>query len=369
MKFEDFLNKIITDNYLNDNRTLIYHFCQQCFCFLKIEKMFNQISNTYENIKKNNIDCSDEKLNKLIEFTNVLIVEMLYYYIGDNIIYDYILKPTNFYYKLISYLIMNLPNKKEENNIKPFQLDSNKNDNDGNNIINEINSSKENYIINKKTLINMNINIEKHNEKMKFLNKGEKLIKKSNTIKLKNSEIVLFKGFNNINKDIEELNEEEKDKLRKTTKYLSSNKRKVDVEIKEEVIKEEKDEDGNTINFIYENEEKKSKENKKNNIIEYIMKKAKFSKNILSSKEEQLDQVKNIIFIFDKMKEKELIDKYLKDIKNDLKFYKELQKIKDKEKGDFNLFTQKKKRLTRNYTYFNFINNNNTIKKKDSRDF
>ena len=368
MKFEDFLNKIITDNYLNDNRTLIYHFCQQCFCFLKIEKMFNQISNTYENIKKNNIDSSDEKLNKLIEFTNVLVVEMLYYYIGDNIIYDYILKPTNFYYKLISYLIMNLPNKKEENNIKPFQLDSKENDN-GNNTINEINSSKENYIINKKTLINMNINIEKHNEKMKFLNKGEKLIKKSNTIKLKNSEIILFKGFNNINKDIEELNEEEKDKLRKTTKYLSSNKRKVDVEIKEEVIKEEKDEDGNTINFIYENEEKKSKENKKNNIIEYIMKKAKFSKNILSSKEEQLDQVKNIIFIFDKMKEKELIDKYLKDIKNDLKFYKELQKIKDKEKGDFTLFTQKKKRLTRNYTYFNFINNNNTLKKKDSRDF
>ena len=44
---------------------------------------------------------------------------------------------------------------------------------------------------------------------MKFLNKGEKLIKKSNTIKLKNSEIILFKGFNNINKDIEELNEEE----------------------------------------------------------------------------------------------------------------------------------------------------------------
>ena len=373
MKFEDFLNKIITDNYFNDNKKLIYHFCQQCFCFLKIDTIFNQISNTYENIRKNNIESLDEKLNKLIEFTNVLVIEMLYYYIGENIIYDNILIPTNFYYKLISDLIINLTNKEDENNIQPFQLDLNENDS-GNNIINdinEINFSKENYIINKKTLINMNINIEKHNEKMIFLNEEEKIIKKSksNSIKLKNSEIILFKGLNNIKKDIEEVNEEEKEKSRKATKYLSSNKTKIDVEIKEEVNDEKKDENGNTINLISENEEeKKSKENKKNNVIEDIMEKGQISKNILSSKEEQLEQLNNMMILFDKIKEQELIDKYLKDIKDDLKFYKELQEIKEKEKEDFIVFKQKKKRLTRNYTYFSFINSN-TFKKKESKDF
>jgi hypothetical protein len=51
-----------------------------------------------------------------------------------------------------------------------------------------------------------------------------------------------------------------------------------------------------------------------------------------------------------------------------LKFYKELQEKKEKEKEDFIVFKQKKKRLTRNYTYFSFINSN-TFKKKESKDF
>jgi hypothetical protein len=117
--FEEFLNKIINeDNYIVDNVKLIYHFCQQCFCFIKVETLFEQILNCYEGLQKDN---SDEKLNKLIEFTHVLVIEMIYYYKGENSIDKYILIAKGFYYKLLSDLILNLDsnnndkNKNEEN--------------------------------------------------------------------------------------------------------------------------------------------------------------------------------------------------------------------------------------------------------------
>ena len=44
LTFKEFLNKIIqNDNYIDDNISLIYHFCQQCFCFIKVEELFEQI--------------------------------------------------------------------------------------------------------------------------------------------------------------------------------------------------------------------------------------------------------------------------------------------------------------------------------------
>ena len=403
MKFDDFLNKLINDNYFNDNISLIYHFCQQCFCFLDVETIFNQILDTYENIRKNIIDNSDEKLNNLIEFTNALFVEMIYYYYGDNIIYDYILIPINFYYKLIPDLIINLniTNKKEENNIQPFQLDLNEkdnenniiddtndiyeyidenntiNDNNENNTIKDINSNEDNYIINKNTLINMNmnmnINIEKKIEKI-IVQKEEDLMKKSksSSIKLRSSATLLFKGSI---KDKEEFNEETKEKTRKVTKYLSSNKRKIEMEIKEEEDDEEKEESNilmkrNTINILSNNKGNKEKEveNKKNDIIEDIMKKGQISKMILSSKEEQLKNMKNIMNIFDKIKEKESLDKYLKEAKNDLKLYKDIKNKKEKEKEDLIIYRHKQKRLTKNYTSLYFFNNS-LIKKKENREY
>ena len=97
LTFKEFLNKIIqNDNYINDNISLIYHFCQQCFCFIKVEELFDQIRNCYENIKKNN---SEDELNKLIEFVNVLVIEMICYYKGDETKDNNISIVENFYYK------------------------------------------------------------------------------------------------------------------------------------------------------------------------------------------------------------------------------------------------------------------------------
>ena len=136
LTFEEFLNKIIHDNYISDNAALIYHFCQQCFCFITVEQLFEQINICYENIKKNN---SEDELNKLIEFVNVLVIEMICYYKGDETKDNNISIVENFYYKLISDLIVNLINKdkdkiEEKNIIQPFKLDDSEN-----NIINEKN--------------------------------------------------------------------------------------------------------------------------------------------------------------------------------------------------------------------------------------
>ena len=42
-----FLTKIIVDDLLETNPSLIYHFCQQCFCFLDINILFEKIINCY----------------------------------------------------------------------------------------------------------------------------------------------------------------------------------------------------------------------------------------------------------------------------------------------------------------------------------
>ena len=173
---------------------------------------------------------------------------------------------------------------------------------------------------------------------------------------------------------MEEFNEEAKEKSRKATKYLSSNKRPIEMEIKEEEDdNEEKEENNkitkiNTINIYSEYKGNKEEiENKKKEIIEDIMKKGQISKMILSSKEEQLKNIKNIMNIFDKIKEKESVDKYLKEVKNDLKLYKDLKKIKEKEKEDLIIFRHKQKRMTKNYTSLFFINT--SIKKKENREY
>ena len=129
MKFDEFLNKIINDKYFMENIKLIYHFCQQCFSFMSAETLFNQILTSYEDIKKSNIDNSSEKLNNLMEFTNVLFIEMINYYTEDNNIYNYIIIPKNLYYELISDLIINISNKNKTNTIEPFKSEEENNNN------------------------------------------------------------------------------------------------------------------------------------------------------------------------------------------------------------------------------------------------
>jgi hypothetical protein len=91
-----------------------------------------------------------ENISNLIEFYNVLIIEMFCYYQKVNLNDVYIKDIKTFYIELIIDLLQSLKTKKETNN---------ENDNaDNPNKINDNNSN--NNIINKESLINMNLNMD-----------------------------------------------------------------------------------------------------------------------------------------------------------------------------------------------------------------
>ena len=158
------LQKIIKEDFINNNLLLIHHFCQQCFCFINKEIFFIKIFNCYKYYKNN---TSKKKLKNLIEFINILVIEMFEYYQKIDLNDTEIIKIKKYYNELIRDLITSLDieitenenniNEENDDNYKQFRFDSidylsNKDDNNSN--------SNNNFIINKKTLVNMNLNIE-----------------------------------------------------------------------------------------------------------------------------------------------------------------------------------------------------------------
>ena len=103
ISFNLLLKKIIFEEFLRKHVNEIYHFCQQCFCFINTEIFFGKILNCYKYYRKKNV--SYEKLANLIEFFNILIIEMFEYYkiIPKNNIQSI----KNFYNEVISDLIIN----------------------------------------------------------------------------------------------------------------------------------------------------------------------------------------------------------------------------------------------------------------------
>jgi hypothetical protein len=158
-----FLKKIIFDDFIKNNILLIYHFCQQCFCFVNKEIFFRKIFNCYKFYKDN---IPKEKLKNLIEFVNILIIEMFIYYQRINLKDVYIDHIKKFYNDLITDFTKiedinkeeNINNKNNENDnnieIKIGNIDNSKNEENKNNI---------NFKIDKKDLINEDLNIDIQN--------------------------------------------------------------------------------------------------------------------------------------------------------------------------------------------------------------
>ena len=71
------LKKIVIDDFIDQNIFLIYYFCQQCFCFIDTNILFNKIINCYIYYRKLGVPV--ESLSNLITFFNVLIIEMYQY--------------------------------------------------------------------------------------------------------------------------------------------------------------------------------------------------------------------------------------------------------------------------------------------------
>ena len=124
------LKKIIFENFLEKNTLLIYHFCQQCFCFVTKDILFKKLFDCYKIYKEKKIPL--DKIKNLIEFINILVVEMNEYYEKVNLKDMQILLIKKFFSELISDLIDNFQEgekkieKKTNNNIINKDLTTNK---------------------------------------------------------------------------------------------------------------------------------------------------------------------------------------------------------------------------------------------------
>ena len=114
------LKKIIFENFLEKNTLLIYHFCQQCFCFVTKDILFKKLFDCYKIYKDKKIPL--DKIKNLIEFINILVIEMNEYYEKVNLKDMQILLIKKFYNELIRDLIDNF--QEEE---KKIEKKSNKN--------------------------------------------------------------------------------------------------------------------------------------------------------------------------------------------------------------------------------------------------
>ena len=72
------LKKIVIDDFIEKNQLLIYYFCQQCFCFIDIQILFNKIINCYDYYRKKGVPAP--YLSNIITFFNILVIEMYQYY-------------------------------------------------------------------------------------------------------------------------------------------------------------------------------------------------------------------------------------------------------------------------------------------------
>ncbi len=172
-----FLKKIIFEDFLNNNILLVYHFCQQCFCFINKEVFFKKLLDCYKFYKKK---ISLVKINNLIEFYNVLIIEMFYYYQKINLKDAYVKEIKNFYLELITDLITLFETEKEKNNENNENKNNQNKENDNSM---EISEDKCNNTITRENLINTNLNVEQNEIKIFFLEENEKEIEKKDNEK------------------------------------------------------------------------------------------------------------------------------------------------------------------------------------------
>ena len=119
------LKKIVTENFIDQNPIQIYSFCQQCFCFIQKELLFNKIFNCYNFYKEKKAPIS--QIGNLIKFLNILVIEMYEYYTSISHDDPSLASLKNFYNSLICEVVEIIDNeeeqkKQEENlNINDFQ--------------------------------------------------------------------------------------------------------------------------------------------------------------------------------------------------------------------------------------------------------
>ena len=322
------LQKIIKDDFIQDNILLIYHFCQQCFCFVNKEIFFRKLFSCYKFFKKNN--TPKEYLYNLVEFINILVIEMFQYYQKIDLKEIHIINIKKFYNQLITEIINefshpeieNQFNKIDNNTPRFFRFESI----DFYNNIEDTNINNKNncdYTLDKKTLINMNLNFEIKNinilsykEKLPEKEKEEKEGKEVNKeylspitspkslkiTKTLSPKLQKSSKFIKTKKITKEFKEEEKDKLKEN----KDKKNKV-VSFKDEnpgSIEEKEKEKEEDLNLIIEEDSKEKKlegENEENKLKEEKEKKEKLFQISRTLRNSQIINNKNINKIFKEM--------------------------------------------------------------------
>jgi len=359
LTYQELVKKIIFENYADDNILLLYHFIKQCFSFMKIDDLFDEILNQIENLDEKNF-------NNLSEFSKVLIIEMIYYYQNEILNDECFSKAKNLCYILITKSIINMIN----NDIKINEIKRDKFINDNLNIdINDINI----FILKKEKEDN---NIEEVNNEN---------LRKSNLNKIKDRSIpkkVTFKEKSNFIEEIKKEKIEEMCKISKTLRRSTKNysvggdREVLKNTTKEEDEKNEKSEDdkqkrkssfdtdsddNNDDLYSDDNsskEENDKEEEKNKEIINNIKEQGKIKQNLISTKERDLVILGKIVSLLEKFKEKEIDleeeneKENMKKIKNNIDIYKEIQKKLDQERKIFLLPRQRQKRMTKNYTSY-----------------
>ena len=359
LTYQELVKKIIFENYADDNILLLYHFIKQCFSFIKIDDLFDEILNQIENLDEKNF-------NNLSEFSKVLIIEMIYYYQNEILNDECFSKAKNLCYILITKSIINMIN----NDIKINEIKRDKFINDNLNIdINDINI----FILKREKEDN---NIEEVNNEN---------LRKSNLNKIKDRSIpkkVTFKEKSNFIEEIKKEKIEEMCKISKTLRRSTKNysvggdREVLKNTTKEEDEKNEKSEDdkqkrkssfdtdsddNNDDLYSDDNsskEENDKEEEKNKEIINNIKEQGKIKQNLISTKERDLVILGKIVSLLEKFKEKEIDleeeneKENMKKIKNNIDIYKEIQKKLDQERKIFLLPRQRQKRMTKNYTSY-----------------
>ena len=277
------LKKIVIDDFLENNVLLIYHFCQQCFCFIETKILFTKINNCYNFFRSQG--ALPKHLSNIITFFNILVIEMYQYYKEINEDNPSLILVKNFYENIIKdFKEESLQNNKNENSLNirvSFK---------GNNMI-DLPENDENYKINLTKNINRSYFKKINNEN---LNKDEErqtnwYCKNFYSINDNNNSNNNENKINFYPNDYENYNKKEN----KISNYSDKNKLGIEVKnINKNIFENDKNEDNLEENI---NIDRNIIDKKKENYKEKILTKNSTNNIGIYKLEDELDILKSLV--------------------------------------------------------------------------
>ena len=339
MSLDLLLKKIVIENFIEENPIKIYSFCQQCFCFIDKDILFNKIFDCYNYYKNKKVDII--KICNLIKFLDVLVIEMYEYYNSILKQDDPIITSLDNIYQNILKEIIDLISKKEKeeeekkNSILDFNSTEFENTIEGQNDfgISSINDDNDDLIKDRCCIYIQNNDDNSIKQKDRYNNLRNKNKEKNMSIKTepntnldKNSNIKLTSSRGNISKQIVnkpkiKLNKEKKVEPKLNNKKTNNNNKNINGYY-------EKDEKNGFTNIIIDLKKEKPVKLKNKNGKEPIKNEIQLKrlnalkKENISPEAEILSELTNIKVLFSFQPKK----KDLEQTKKKLNFYKDIKK-------------------------------------------